>query len=248
MATTAQIIITASLQALGAVAAGETPSTEDLALGLSTLNLLTESWSTDKNFIFGMQSTIQNLVTATQSYTIGTGGTFNVTRPIKIEDAKLVLVDPGATSTGKLRLPLDIINHEQFAALNPRTLAGTTPLKMYNDHAVPLSTLYFWPIPTFATNTPQVELFYWIPLTTFATLSTSVDLAPGYSRALTYNLAVDLMPAFGTVTAPTAPAIINLAKQSADLVRGLNAQIEDPNFDTQPPTAPTQAEKVTATA
>lgn len=235
---TAQTLITEAYQVLGAVGQGETPSPEQLAAGLAALNELAESWSTQKAFIASLATAIYPLSTGVQTYTLGTAGTFTTTRPIKIEEIVLLLVDPGATATGKLRFPIKMITYEEWAALTPKTDAGTTPTHVYNDYGNPVMTLSFWPIPTFTTNTPSVELFTWVSVPSFATLSTVVTLWPGYQRALKYALAVDLLPEAGVPAQANAQFVTAMAQQSMQAIQTLNQQLEQPTFDRPAPVPP----------
>ena len=75
-----------------------------------------------------------------------------------------------------------------------KLLTGSPPQRVNYTRQHAFGELWVWPVPTLA----QDLVIYWRqPLAQFPDLVTAVDLAPGYARALRYNLAVELAPEFG---------------------------------------------------
>lgn len=175
---------------IGVLAEGESASAEQLADGLSSANDLINSWSAGEQLVIPQIVREEfTLVSSTGSYTIGASGTFNTTRPISIEEAKIE--DQSASPTAEY--PLEIINIKSRADIVSKDLQSTFPTQLYVEWANPLAILYLWPVPTAAN---KLVLYSKKPLTAIAA-STSITLPPGYDKALRYNLAIDLAPEYG---------------------------------------------------
>lgn len=207
-------LIARSMRIIGVLAAGESPSAEELADAFITLNDLVTNWGTERLNIYAQQRDLLTLTSGTQSYTIGTGGTFNVNRPLAIIAASVVNTVSGQV----MRYPLKQIDATEWAALLEQAQSAIIPRKLYNDGAYPLSKLYFWPTPN--TTGTQLELFSWTQLVAFATSGSTFDMPPGYARAMAFNLAVDLAGEYGR---PLDPSVVAIAAQSKAAIRGLNA-------------------------
>jgi len=83
MSETAQTLIKASLRVIGVIGTGETPTAEELTDGLQALQFMLRHWA-DKNIriYYTVESSIS--LTGAESYTIGTGGDINTSRPAGI--------------------------------------------------------------------------------------------------------------------------------------------------------------------
>src|SRR5579863_8507426 len=69
---------------LGVYGTSDTLSSGDAQLGLTTLTDMLDSWSNESLTTFATLEQSFVLVPGQQSYTIGTGGQINLTRPIRI--------------------------------------------------------------------------------------------------------------------------------------------------------------------
>jgi hypothetical protein len=88
--TTASDIVSRSLRLIGVLGQGRrTLTANELADGIDALNSMLESFSLERLMVYQILEENFSLVIGTGSYTIGTGGTFNTTRPVKIENAFL---------------------------------------------------------------------------------------------------------------------------------------------------------------
>jgi len=185
-------IITDAMMDIGALALEETPTDAEAAACLRALNNLLETWNTEELMIYNVTPHVFSYVANQQSYTIGTGGDFNVPRPVKIEGA----FNRGNASTpSEFDIPIYVTeNPDEYSSIISKRIATVLPLVVYDNGDYPLKTLYFWPIPTDTTYAPV--LWYWTPVSSFATTSDTVSLPPGYQRALQKNLALEICPAF----------------------------------------------------
>lgn len=87
---TVRDLIKGSLRLLGAIAPGETPSADEQAEALLALNSMISSWSTESLTIYSRVRESFTLTPGQQMRTLGVGGSFNTSRPMEIEEAKLL--------------------------------------------------------------------------------------------------------------------------------------------------------------
>lgn len=217
---TGNSVIKAALRMLGVIGEGETPSASESTDALEALNAMLDSWNTRRINLYAVQFSDYALVSGTQAYTIGSGGTFNQARPVKIENASVLIADAGGTpATDKVRLPLDLINSEQWSVIKSQTAKSTVPEAMYCDYAFPLASLRFWPVPTFTGTAPRVELYYWTILAAFSDLVSTYSLPAGYELAIKSNLAMLLAPEYDVVT---SAELQRVAQESLASLTALN--------------------------
>ena len=199
-------IIKRSLRLIGAIAGGETPSSTEQADALEALNAMLDSWRTESLAVYALRDETLSL-TGAASYTIGSGGNLNTTRPVKIESAY-----ERASDTD---YPVKIASAAAWYALASKSTSSTNVAEwLYYEPAYPLGTLYLYPKPT----TGVLHLVTWVPLTSYAA-SDSVALPPGYQDAITYHLALRLAPEFGR---PVTPELAALAKAAKDNIQRVN--------------------------
>jgi hypothetical protein len=223
---TGNSVIRSALRMLGVIGEGETPSASESADVLEALNSMLDSWNTRRVNLYTIAFSDYPLVTGTQSYTIGTGGDFNQARPVKIQNASILIGDAGGTpAVDKVRLPLDLINSQQWSVIKSQTAQSTVPEAMYPDYAFPLCNLRFWPVPTFSGTAPRVEIYYWTILAAFADLTSSYTLPPGYELAIKSNLALLIAPEYDQVA---SQELIKTATESFDSLRALNVDNMSP--------------------
>jgi hypothetical protein len=209
---TVRELVKGSMRLIGVIAAGETPSAGEMADGLSALNEMIDSWSNESLVIYTRVREEFSLVAGTQSYTIGTAGTFNTSRPVKIDLATIEL----QSSSPNIELPLEIINLSQWAGIIDKSTSSDVPSKLFIEGTYPLDTLHLWPKPSAAN---KVVLYSMKALTAFATADTAVSLPNGYLRALRYNLAIEMAPEFGRE--PSA-LVVTAAQESKEVIKRMN--------------------------
>jgi hypothetical protein len=202
-------IIRPALKLLGVITQGETPSTSEGTDALAALNAMIDNWSTDRLNVFFIQNFTGSVSNGTNSYNIATGQTWNTPRPVRIEAANIIL--------SNLTHPLEIISPADWAAIKEKGASASVPLKLYYDQAVPTGKVYLWPTPN-ASST--IDLWLYSALSQFADLTTSVDIAPGYLRAMIYNLAVEVASQFGSVVRPEVAQIAAEAKAAIRMLNG----------------------------
>ncbi len=187
---TVRDLIFSSLRLIGVLAQGETPSAQDQTDAFNALNIMIDSYSTNNLMIPAIVSETFTCVAGQQTYSMGPGGNFNTGRPTRIVSAQTIVLGSNPVQT----LPLKIINVDQFSSIFVKSVQSTIPLWMYNDNANPSVNLSLWPVPQVNS---QLEIFSQKNLTQFSSVNDTVAMAPGGSRMLKYNLAIELAPEYG---------------------------------------------------
>jgi hypothetical protein len=208
MTTTARTIITRAMQKIGVLVKSEPPSADEADDALASLNALIASWSNDSLNVYAR--TWENFpLSAAASYTIGTGGTFNTTRPMDIIEAHV--------RSGSIDYPLGIITDEAYNSISYKNLSGIPEFLNYSN-AYPLSIIRLYPIDTSQTLYILSEK----AVTGFATLDTAFSLPDGWERALIYNLALELAPEYQQ---QPDPSVVKIAGESLGAIRTKVAQV-----------------------
>lgn len=198
---TALTIITAALQDIGALAQGEVPDGTAGQDGLRRLNNMVDGW-TNQTLTVPFVTRQVFALTANKGgpsnpYTMGTGGDFNVTRPIALTGAGLLM--PG--SPVDIEIPRAVITDDAYEANQVKDLSNSLFTTVYFNQTYPLATVILWPVPD--TNVNSLVLYWNQQVAQFATLSTQYSFPQGYPEALEYNLAVKLATPYGRTLDPT---------------------------------------------
>lgn len=215
---TASDLITRALRRCRALGRDEVPTAEDSADGLIALNNLLDLWWNERLTVFHITQENFTLTPGQASYTIGTGGNFNTTRPVKITDGCFVRYNSQDFPVATLqdRVPYDNIIQ--------KTLSGM-PQVLFYDAAMPTGTVYFWPVPDQAY---QVYLNSLGRLQSLAGLTTQVSLPPGYDTLLVDGLAIDRAPEYG-IEAPGA--VLRSFARAMRVLKRVNAPSLTAGFD-----------------
>lgn len=187
---TGRELVTASLRLIGAIAPGETLEAQEATDGLSALNRMLGSWSTENLLAFKTVREEFTLTTSDGIYSMGASGDFNTTRPIKIEKAMIEVQDVTPTA----EYPVRIVTSLEWAAIESKDITSEIPYLLYAEGTYPTETINLYPVPTTA---HKLVLYSTKALTEVATLDTALTFPPGYDRALIFNLAIDLAPEYG---------------------------------------------------
>jgi len=184
-------LITSSARLAGILASGETLQGNEPADCLDILQTMVDEWQADGLKIFTININTFPFVLGTQTYTLGTGGNFNIPRPAKIHRMGCQIL---SNPTQPSEVPITMLDDDGWANVRVKNIAGSYPLFCYDDGAFPLRNLSFWVIPGLASN---VVIYSWQPLSTFPDLAiTDVNFPPAYKQAIKYNLALRLAPEF----------------------------------------------------
>jgi hypothetical protein len=169
------------------------------------------------------------------------GADFIAERPTEIQQANILLNN----SSPLVRVPVQIINVDQWANIRVRAVQPAIPTQLYYDRgfnsASGYGTLNLWPGPQ---ASYQLELFTWKQLTAFPGLATDIKFPPAYANAIRKNLAVSIAPMmtlYGKTNIYVQQPLVSLqliqqqANRALSLIRSYNAPTPivalDPAFD-----------------
>lgn len=218
-------IITDALQEIGAIGAGETPNSTDAAVGLSRLNLLMGSWSIQPMTIPVIRRDVFDIVANTSTYTIGSGATFDTTRPSMLTGAALLL----NSSSPVIEIPVALLTDDLYRAIALKTQTNTLFTALYYNATFTTSgwgTIILWPVPDTADN--DLVLYRPEQLSEFTDLATDYELPPGCQEAMLYNLAVRLCKPFGR---PLDPELLRMARSTLATFKRANTKMSDLSND-----------------
>jgi len=200
--------INRALRLLGVLAEGETPSAATSQDALVALNQMVESWNTERLAVFSTQEQVflWPAGVGNQTRTLGPTGNFVGLRPILIDDATYYR-DPGTNVSFGIKL----INQQQYDGIAVKTVTSTYPQVMFVNNTFPDTTMTVYPVPTRELEWHFVSVE---ELSNPATLATNLLFPPGYLRAFTYNLAMEIAPEFGVEPSPQVQRIAMTSKRN----------------------------------
>ncbi len=214
--TTAGDVVTDSLKKAGILGVGKTALAEDMNDGFNDLNDMLAQWQRKRWLVWHLRD---YAVTSTgaQSYTVGIGGDFNITRPDKLEAAYLRQI----VTTG---LPVDYIleiieAREDYSAIPLKSMVAFTG-RIFYDSAYPMGAVYPYPIPN--SGIYELHIIVKEQLGEFSNLAQVISLPPEYNAALKWNLAARLRISYRL---PVDAGIVAMAKDSLNVIRTANTQI-----------------------
>jgi len=198
--------INRALRLLGVLAEEETPSAAVSQDALTALNQMIDSWNTERLSVFSTQDQVYNWPTSTISRTLGPTGDFVGNRPILLDDATYFR-DPGTN----VSFGIKIINQQQYDGIAVKTVTSTYPQVIWLNMTYPNIEMYVYPVPTRLLEWHFISVE---EITQPATLTTQLTFPPGYLRAFTYNLAMEIAPEFGVEPSQQVQRIAMTSKRN----------------------------------
>lgn len=211
--TTAGDIIYGALRLIGQLAEGEVPSASTAQDALAAMNMMVDSWSTERLAVYATQDQTFSWPANQAMRTLGPTGDFVGERPIKLEDSTFYVDPQGLAFTPA------IINEAEYNAIGLKTVTSTYPQVIYAEASNPDVTLRVYPVPTQALTWHFISV---LPLSQPASLGTDLIFPPGYLRAFRYNLACELAPEFGVAPSADVKRIAMVAKRNLKRINNPN--------------------------
>ena len=207
---TAISLITRSMRLAGVIGKGETPDDDEAADGLTALNSMMDSFSTERLQVYYIVEETLTLVAADAQYTMGSGGDLSTTRPTRIEDACFIRYN-------SIDTPLQLLDFQGFASIVDKTTQSNIPQYLFADMRNPLVYLNFWPTPSSASAVAHI--FSWKQLQQFSALTDALALPPGYEEMIAFNLAVRWAgPEFGQKVPDEVKALAVMSKANIERI------------------------------
>ncbi len=199
---TGRDLIVEALSEIGVQAAGETVSAADEDLALKTLQRILDAGGAERLMIFQLLRTAQTLTSGTRDYTIGSGGTINIVRPVWIERAGFVF---DSTATDPLEIPIEILTEQRWADIRLKTFDSGVVQAIYYDPGFSPTSNNRGTISTYPTinkSNTQVVLYSPVAVVGFVNPTTEYVFPPGYRAAFHFSLAYELQRPFGVPPDP----------------------------------------------
>jgi hypothetical protein len=198
--------INRALRLIGVLAEGETTSASVMQDSLMALNQMIDSWNTERLSVFSTQDQIFTWPAGLISRTLGPSGDFIGLRPVLLDDATYYR-DPGTN----VSFGIKFINQQQYNGIAVKTVTSTYPQVIFVNMTYPDVTMTVYPQPTRDLEWHFISVQ---ELTNPATLATDLFFPPGYLRAFTYNLAMEIAPEFGVEPSPQVQRIAMASKRN----------------------------------
>ena len=198
--------ITRALRLLGVLAEGETSSASVMQDSLMALNQMIDSWNTERLSVFCTQDQVFTWPAGEYIRTLGPSGDFVGLRPVLFDDATYYR-DPGTN----VSFGIKFINQQQYDGIAVKTVTSTYPQVIFVNMGFPDVTMSIYPRPTRDLEWHFVSVQ---ELSNPATLATDLFFPPGYLRAFTYNLAMEIAPEFGVEPSPQVQRIAMTSKRN----------------------------------
>jgi hypothetical protein len=198
--------INRALRLLGVLAEGESPSAETSQDALMAMNQMIDSWNTERLSVFCTQDQVFTWPAGLVSRTLGPTGDFVGLRPVLLDDSTYYR-DPGTN----VSFGVKFINQQQYNGIAVKTVTSTYPQVIFVNNTFPDVEMYVYPRPTRDLEWHFVSVQ---KLDNPAGLATVLFFPPGYLRAFTYNLAMEIAPEFGIEPSPQVQRIAMTSKRN----------------------------------
>lgn len=183
---TALDIISKAMRHINALAVGETPSASELEDGLLALNDVLETWNIESLSVFGSLPTTYTTVAGVNTYTIGPNGDWDGPRPANIAAAYC--------SVNGVDFPVSEWTLQEWMGQPIKTVQQQITERFVFVNDAPLAKVILWPTPLYAT---PFTINFNQQLSTVTSGADVLYLAPGYTRALQYAVAVEMQAEYG---------------------------------------------------
>jgi hypothetical protein len=198
--------INRALRLIGVLAEGETTSASVSQDSLMAMNQMIDSWNTERLSVFCTQDQVFTWPAGEYIRTLGPTGNFIGLRPVLLDEATYFR-DPGTN----VSFGVKFINQQQYNGIAVKTVTSTYPQVIFVNMGFPNVTMAIYPRPTRDLEWHFVSVQ---ELSNPATLATDLFFPPGYLRAFTYNLAMEIAPEFGVEPSPQVQRIAMTSKRN----------------------------------
>jgi hypothetical protein len=208
--TTAIDLISRAMRLIGVYSIGETPSADEASTGLTALNAMLDSWSTQNLFVFAQSTDVIALTAGVSAYVVGPAS--STTRPVDILDSSYILLSG-------VSYPLTVTALSNYNDIPLKADVSGIPTAIYSLMTVPNITVNLWPVPS---QSMTLNLVSNKLISSFTGLATTVSLPPGYDRAIVFSLAEEIAAEYQV---PVTPDVAKKAAYARKTIKRANVQI-----------------------
>ena len=178
-------IIKRALRLIGALAQGESPTTDQVTEAAVALNGLVKAWEADGMPLWAIKERTITLQATNNTYTLTTP------KPLKVIQAWY------RNTTSNVDVPMRVITRDEYNRLGNKSSAGT-PIQVYYEPRRDDGVLHVFPTPS-ATDAANVSIHivYQAPFDDFDKATDTPDFPQEWYDAVTYGLATRLAPEYG---------------------------------------------------
>lgn len=184
-------IIKRALRLIGALAQGESPTTDQTTEAAVALNGLVKAWQADGMPLWAIKTLSIPFVQGVSVYRVGVGQSVNYPKPLKVLQAW------NHSLTSNVDIPMRIITRQEYNVLGNKTSAGN-PIQVFYDVQNAYGDINVFPVPTSTEATANtLTIVYQRPFEDFDTSTDTPDFPQEWYDAVTYGLACRLAPEYG---------------------------------------------------
>jgi len=178
-------IIKRALRLIGALAQGESPTTDQVTEAAVALNGLVKAWEADGMPLWAIKERAITLQANTNTYTL------NTPKPLKVIQAWY------RNTASNVDVPMRVITRDEYNRLGNKSSTGT-PIQVYYEPRRDDGVLHVFPTPS-ATDAANVSIYivYQAPFDDFDQATDTPDFPQEWYDAVTYGLATRLAPEYG---------------------------------------------------
>lgn len=205
------------MKAANILGEGETLTAEQGQDGLAWLNDMLDTWNAQNLMVYSRTNQTVTATAGQDTYTVGTGGTWNIARPVRLVAAYQVYQD--------ISYPLDLIELPSYDLIALKTQQNLIGRFLAWVNSYPLATAILWPVPQ---ATQSIVLTTDNVLSSVPTLQTDLNFPPGYSETIRTNLAYRISTEYGV---PVSDKLQSMAMQGLATIKKANWKSQPAQFE-----------------
>lgn len=208
---TAAEVVLAARSLIGIQASEEPLAADELQQALQFLNMFIKTWQADGVRTWTLTEGSIQLVQGVVSYAFGAGGV-DLVLPFDMDDVRIF--------RSSVELQMLQLSRQGYFSLPNKTSQGY-PTQYYYNRQRDTAQIYVWPAPD--SQTGVLNFTYRRVIDDIDNANDDLDLPQEWLQALTYNLALELIPQYGKADSNNAKLVVARAAQLYSIVK---------NFDT----------------
>lgn len=228
-ATNRDQLITEAYKKISMIGDYDTLTSQQIATGAFNLNMLVKALAADGMPLWAISESTFTMISGVNAYTVGTGETINIDRPIRIINA----FNHDNNSGGDQ--PMNIITREEYDRLGLKTSTGTSTQLCYDAQLLSVNpTIRLYPTPDAYSQTSRIiQIRYQKQFDDFNAATDEPDFPQEWYLAVVYLLASILAPNSG-LTVQERGQLVGEAKMWHEFA--LSAGTEEGSFTMEPDT------------